>query len=87
MFNIYRLLLFGLETGLTGQKRSSSDCHQPIKQSPLLPAKFIIPHPTPHIPQTFLFICFNENPLKIMKNAFYFILKALFVLKIFEFLS
>ena len=28
----------------------------------------------------------NENPLKMMKNAFYFILKALFVLKIFEFL-
>ena len=28
-----------------------------------------------------------ESPLKIMKNAFYFILKALFVLKIFEFLS
>ena len=29
----------------------------------------------------------NESPLKIMKNAFYFISKALFVLKIFEFLS
>ena len=28
----------------------------------------------------------NENPLKMMKNAFYFILKALFVLKIFQFL-
>ena len=25
-------------------------------------------------------ICFNENPLKTMKNAFYFILKALFIL-------
>ena len=33
------------------------------------------------------FICFNETPLKIMKNAFYFILKALFVLKVFKFLS
>ena len=32
------------------------------------------------------FICFNENPLKMMKNAFYFILKALFVLKILDFL-
>ena len=32
-------------------------------------------------------ICFIENPLKIMKNAFCFILKALFVLKIFKFLS
>ena len=29
------------------------------------------------------FICFNENLFKIMKNAFYFILKANFVLKIF----
>ena len=33
------------------------------------------------------FICFNESPLKMMKNAFYFILKALFILKIFKFLS
>ena len=30
------------------------------------------------------FICFNESPLK---NAFCFISKALFVLKIFKFLS
>ena len=30
-----------------------------------------------------LFICFGESPLKMMKNVFYFILKALFVLKIF----
>ena len=28
-----------------------------------------------------VFICFNEIPLKMMKNTFYFILKALFVLK------
>ena len=34
-----------------------------------------------------LFICFNDSLSKIMKNAFYFILKALFVLKIFNFLS
>ena len=33
------------------------------------------------------FICFKENPMKMMKNAFHFILKALFVLKIFKFLS
>ena len=33
------------------------------------------------------FICFNKNSLKMMKNVFYFILKALFVLKIFKFLS
>ena len=31
------------------------------------------------------FICFNER--KMMKNAFYFILKSLFVLEIFTFLS
>ena len=31
-------------------------------------------------------ICFIESPLKMLKNAFYFILKALFVLKIFKFL-
>ena len=34
-----------------------------------------------------LFVGFNESPLKMMKNAFYFILKSLFVLKIFKFLS
>ena len=31
------------------------------------------------------FICLNESPLKILKNAFYFFLKALFFLKIFNF--
>ena len=31
-------------------------------------------------------ICFNESPLKIMENTFCFILKALFVFKIFKFL-
>ena len=34
-----------------------------------------------------VFICFNERPFKVMKNAFYFMLKALFVLEIFTFLS
>ena len=29
----------------------------------------------------------TESPLKMIKNALYFILKALFVLKIFKFLS
>ena len=32
-------------------------------------------------------ICFIESPLQMMKSAFYFILKAYFVLKIFKFLS
>ena len=31
--------------------------------------------------------CLIESPLKMMKNAFYFILKAIFVLKIFKLLS
>ena len=31
------------------------------------------------------FIYFNESPLKMIKNAFYFILIALFFLKIFKF--
>ena len=30
-------------------------------------------------------ICFVESPLKMMKNAFYFILIALFVLKVLKF--
>ena len=43
--------------------------------------------PVSHLSKIITFICFNENPLKMMKNAFYFILKALFVLKILKFLS
>ena len=38
------------------------------------------------LPKNFIIIRFSDNPSKIMKNAFYFILKALFVLKIFTFL-
>ena len=33
------------------------------------------------------FICFDESPLNMMKNAFYFTIKFLFALKIFKFLS
>ena len=32
-------------------------------------------------------ICFNESHLQMIKNGFYFILKVLFILKIFKFLS
>ena len=39
-----------------------------------------------HLPKKIL-NCFNDGSSKMMKNAFYFILKALFVLKIFKFLS
>ena len=35
----------------------------------------------------YIFICFNDSPSNMMKNDFYFILKALFALKIFKFFS
>ena len=47
----------------------------------------IRPFKVSHLPEKILFICFNESPLKTMKNAFHLILKALFVLKMFKFLS
>ena len=40
-----------------------------------------------HLQKKIIFICFNQSPLKVMENAFYFMLKALLVLKIFKFLS
>ena len=40
-----------------------------------------------HLPKKFTFICFDESPLKMMKNDFYFILKFFFVLNIFKSLS
>ena len=40
-----------------------------------------------HLPKKISFIFFNESLLKIMKNSFYFTLKALFVPRIFKFLS
>ena len=40
-----------------------------------------------HLPNKICVICLIESPLTIMENAFYFILKALFVLKIFKILS
>ena len=39
-----------------------------------------------NLPKKVFFICLNESPLKMMKNAFYFMLKALIVIKIFNFL-
>ena len=34
-----------------------------------------------YLPKKVGFICFNKSPFKMMNNAFYFVLKALFVLK------
>ena len=39
-----------------------------------------------HLPKKNV-ICLIENPLKMMKHVFYFVLKTFFVLKIFKFLS
>ena len=38
-------------------------------------------------PSKNFFICLNDSPSKLMENAFYFILKALLVFKIFKLLS
>ena len=38
-----------------------------------------------HLPKHCFMICFNDSPSKMMKKDFYFILKTLFVLKIFTF--
>ena len=40
-----------------------------------------------HFPKKKILICFDDSPPKMMKKAFNFILKALFVLKIFKFLK
>ena len=40
-----------------------------------------------HLLNKIIFVYFNESPLKMMENAFYFIIKALFVLKVFKCLS
>ena len=49
--------------------------------------KFNLSKSDSHLPKKFFFVSFNDSTSKIMKNAFYFILKALFNLKIFKFLS
>ena len=40
-----------------------------------------------NLPKEVCIFCFIERPLKMMKNVFYFILKALSILKMFKFLS
>ena len=58
-----------------------TDLSCPIK------SEFLDANADSHLPKKLIFNCFNESPLKMMKNVFYFILKTLFVLKIFKFLS
>ena len=49
--------------------------------------KYIKVKLSPSKKKFFFFVQFNGSSLKIMKNAFYFVLKALFVPEIFKILS
>ena len=40
-----------------------------------------------HLLKRNCFICFNEGPFKMINNSFNFMVKALFILKIFKILS
>ena len=62
-----------------------TNCFSCIIFQDLLPQPILIVGLPPS--KKFILICFNESPSKLMKNVFYFILKALFVLKIFKCLS
>ena len=53
----------------------------------LIQPKMIVPNRLKSAIQGLRQLLATENPLKIMKNTFYFNLIALFTLKIFEFLS
>ena len=47
---------------------------------------FLLKSDSHHRPKN-VFIFFNDSPSKVMKNAFYFIFKVLFVLKVFKYMS
>ena len=74
--------------------RSGNVCFANNEQASIavFTASFCFTHAEHHLksdsplPKNIFFICFNDSP-SMMKNTFYFILKALFVLKIFKFLS
>ena len=69
----------------TEKELKNLDCSKASQYSDI-PAKIIKVGFSPS--KKYIVICFIESALKMMKkNAFYFILKALFVLKIFIFLS
>ena len=63
---------WGVDRGLGHEKKLLDTIYIVFLKVGLLPSKKIC------------VICFIESPLKMMKNAFYVILKALFVLKIFK---
>ena len=57
--------------------------HEEIKRDPQIMLKIKVGlSPS----KKFFVICFNESPLKLMKNTFYFILKYFFILRLFNFL-
>ena len=83
-----------LEPGLVGFEPRTLQCLNSIHHLSLSPEPMIQTRSQQvafnlkldsHLSKKFIFICFNESPLKMMKNAFYFILKALLVLRIFKF--
>ena len=57
-----QIVVFSFKKDLNGQKHSSSDSNQPIKQSPFPPAKFIIPPPS-------LTVMLFEKPWGLFKGG------------------
>ena len=76
LFLLHQVDMHWFEVGKSPSKKNGLIC---FNESPLKSG--------PHLPKKILFICFNKSPLKMMKNAFYFIVKARFFLEIFKFLS
>ena len=79
--NTYGELLLGV---LPQTRYFQEFCKNPQGNTPRL-SPFLLKSDL-HSPKK-TFICINESPLKLMENAFYFILRALFVLKLFKLLS
>ena len=74
-FSLHQVDMHWFEVGKSSSKKNGLICfnESPLKSHSHSPKKIII--------------CFNKSPLKMMKNAFYFIIKARFFLQIFKVLS
>ena len=70
---IYFMYVFFCEDQAFPHRLSSDNAPQEITISPALVLLTLLPSKR-------FFFYFNKNPIKIMKNALYFILEALFVL-------
>ena len=80
----YFVFMVNIETGLLQPKISSNTSN--FASSNALIQRCSL-KPVSHLFKKNCVICLIESPLKIMKNAFHFILKALSLLKIFKLLS